>query len=138
MNKILTTFSLLMFNAVAICSCHSQLLMPIKGGTLARPSPSTRTHGDNYYIKPATDLSVRAVEDCRIVKVFVNQDSNKFVLAEGHFNASYGNLRNIYVTEGEIIRRGQVIGSLFASGSIFDNSLQIYLQKDGKAIIPNW
>ena len=138
MTRILRTFSLLMFCAVAIYSCHSQLLMPIKGGTLTKPSTSTRIHGDNYYIKPGGDLNVRAVEDCRVLKVFIGQDSNEFVLTQGHFNASYGNLMKIYVKEGERITRGQVIGSLFPSGVIFDNSLEIYLQKGDKAVVPNW
>jgi hypothetical protein len=138
MNRVPSLFFLLMFNALAISSCRGQLLIPIKGGTFLKPSPSARTHGDNCYIRPATDLYVRAIEDCRILKVFVSQDRNKFVLAQGHFNASYGNLMKIYVIEGTSIKRGQVIGSLFPADSIFDNSLEIYLRKDNKAFIPNW
>jgi hypothetical protein len=127
-----------MFNAVVLSSCRSQLLMPVKGGTFIKPSPSIITHGDNCHIKPATDLYVRAIEGCLILKVFVNQDSTKFVLAQGHYSASYTNLMKIYVTEGQSIRRGQAIGSLYPSDSIFDNSLEIYLQKNNKAVIPKW
>jgi peptidase M23-like protein len=135
------------FVLLAFYSCGNKLLNPVKGGVsyskqrqkksdskiVARPDVGTI-----LYIQPKRGLTVRAIEDCKISKTSFEKDSSISIFAKGSLDAGYGHISKCFVSKGDFIRKGHVIGELFPADSTFDNALTLSLFKDGKAVVPNW
>ncbi len=117
------------------------------GGTVYAGNPINRKNrfeyqpsekGNTVYLMPKNNLSVRAIENCQILAIVSTKDSVKIVVAKGKINAGYGNLNKCYVSKGDLIIRGQIIGELFSRDSVRDNSLSIFLEKNGQPFVPKW
>jgi hypothetical protein len=55
---------------------------------------------------PRGNLSVRAIEDCRILTVVTSEDSDQVILATGRFDVGYGNIRKSFVSKGDTVLKG--------------------------------
>ncbi len=122
-------------------SCGRVLLSPVKGGfyyrndSLVKGSPYIG--GDLNYIEVRKSLKVRAIESCVILNASKLEESY-YIMAIGKVTTGYYKLAKIFISKGDSIKKGQFIGELFSKDSVFDNSLQIVVLKNGKAIHPNW
>jgi len=139
MSRLTITHACLVAISMIAISCHQNLLRPVQGGQLLKPQDGRRRHGDNYYIKPDKDFEVRATEDSRIVSVISIKDQGTMIVAEGNFEAGYGNLMEASVINGQNVKRGDIIGRLFSRDSVADNYFEFSIKKrNGKTIDPNW
>lgn len=143
MRRSLSLF--LLFSSLS--SCSSKLLFPVQGGKThsmeirnkVMPGITTRQEeGNILYIHPNKNLNVKAIEECRIIKVIFSKETGFVVIAEGSYTVGYGNLQNCNVVKGNLVRKGSIIGELFPKDSISDNSLSLSMFKDGKLVPPNW
>ena len=121
-------------------SCTQKLLNPLRGGhyvPTSQGSDKIYIHGDVNYLEPGKSLTVRAIENCKILKS-MKQDGAFMILAKGKFNTAYYSLENSFVQAGDSIKKGQEIGMLFHKDSVLFNSLQIAVEKNGVFIRPKW
>lgn len=128
-------------------SCSRPLLNPLVGGTdftinqadnKGRYGTVVPKKGSLIFLTPSQNLNVRAIENCKVSFVYHAQDSSVFIVAEGVIVAGYGNLSKSFVTSGETVSKGQIIGRLYPRNSIGNNSLEISLRKGSTPIIPKW
>ena len=128
-------------------SCSRPLLNPLVGGTnftinqtdnKGRYGTVVPKKGSLIFLTPSQNLNVRAIENCKISFVYQAQDSSIFIVAEGLMVAGYGNLSKSFVTFGETVSKGQIIGRLYPPDSTGNNTLEISLRKGSTPIIPKW
>jgi hypothetical protein len=100
---------------VLVPSCTDKILKPLQRGELDRArstsreyNPENRPMGNSsvLYLVPRGNLSVRAIEDCRILTVVTSEDSDQVILATGRFDVGYGNIRKSFVSKGDTVLKG--------------------------------
>jgi len=91
--------------------CSNKLLNPIKNGTFGNEQKSIFKSSVYLFVYPNKSLDVCSVEKCK-VKIVKKIDNEYFILTEGKYEISYANLNECFVTEGEILRKGKIIGNI--------------------------
>ena len=142
--KFVLTIQLIIFLSFLLFeSCSNKLLRPISPNhsKVELKPPISDFKGEKpttIYLEPTDDLRVKASEKCKILSVSVTNDSSIIIVATGHNNIAYGRLAKCFVTKGSVIPQGYLIGELFSKDSVFDNSLELVIEKNGKYKFPKW
>lgn len=101
----------LMLTCFLLLNCNRKLLMPLSDGVFQQKNNTSYNHDVNFFIYPDSSLNVLASENCEI-KMIQKIDDEFYIIAIGKYEISYALLSEIFIKEGEKIKRGEKIGKL--------------------------
>lgn len=123
---------------------RGQLPWPVKGvmrepfGDTVNPVYGTRTHNPGIIIETPSSAEVRAIFDGRIIDISVLPEYGRYVVIEhGVYKSVYSNFSDTFITEGDLVQIGQVIGQAGTPDEPKGTALFFALFKEGSPIDPS-
>jgi hypothetical protein len=97
----------------------------LKGSTIVNSSEvSSYTNTTLFFQANNKGKDVRSIEDA-IVQTVAKIDSSFIIITQGQNKIAYGNLSQVYVHEGEHVKKKQPIGAISQSAMSPDNDLTV-------------
>ncbi|MXW64191.1 MAG: peptidoglycan DD-metalloendopeptidase family protein [Bacteroidetes bacterium SB0662_bin_6] len=123
---------------------RGQLPWPVKGvmrepfGDTVNPVYGTRTRNPGIIIETPSSAEVRAIFDGRIIDISVLPEYGRYVVIEhGVYKTVYSNFSDTFITEGDLVEIGQVIGQSGTPDEPKGTALFFALFKEGSPIDPS-
>lgn len=123
---------------------RGQLPWPVKGvmrepfGDTVNPVYGTRTRNPGIIIETPSSAEVRAIFDGRIIDISVLPEYGRYVVIEhGVYKSVYSNFSDTFITEGDLVQTGQVIGQAGTPDEPKGTALFFALFKEGSPIDPS-
>ena len=110
-------------NAIPISKINSKFLFPVNGKIIKGfgPFDNGNQHNDGINILVSTDQSIKASMSGKVAFVGSNLKSfGKMILIkhDSKFVSAYARINEFTVKEGEIVKKGQIIGTIFKNNTI--------------------
>ena len=123
---------------------RGQLPWPAKGvmresfGDTVNPVYGTRTRNPGIIIETLSSAEVRAIFDGRIIDISVLPEYGRYVVIEhGVYKTVYSNFSDTFISEGDFVQTGQVIGQAGTPDEPKGTALFFALFKEGSPIDPS-
>lgn len=118
----------------------SKFMRPVEGDIILDYGPkSNGQHNDGINIKAAKGTPVKAAENGVVVYAGnALKGSGNLVLVrhEDQWITAYAHMQDIKVAKGDIVRRGEAVGSVGATGSVSSPQLHFEVRRGTEAINP--
>jgi hypothetical protein len=85
--------------------------------------------GKPLFLNPIRTCKYELLKNVRLYLLSPTEDSATVILTKGKFYTGYAYFKKCYVSKGDAVTRGQIIGELFPYDSNFDNSLSLSIRK---------
>jgi hypothetical protein len=126
----MTTKVFMCIGLVFFFSCEKPLLNPLEGSVDIGKGykNSFNFQGRVIYFRPTKTLDVRSASSGRILRVIYLKDYGYIIIVQGKMKISYGYLAECFVKNDETVKRGEIIGRLFSTDSVSENSLAVSIE----------
>ena len=124
-------------NASPMAKINSKFLLPVNGQIVKDfgPFDNGNQHNDGVNILVSTDQSIKASMDGKVAFVGSNLKSfGKMILIKHNskFVTAYAKINEFNVMEGDIVKKGQIIGKIYKN-----NSIHFQIRKSRNPVDPN-
>ena len=124
-------------NTRSVSKINSKFLLPVNGKIIKDfgPFDNGNQHNDGVNILVLTDQSIKASMDGKVAFVGSNLKSfGKMILIkhDSKFVTAYAKINEFNVTEGDIVKKGQIIGKIYKN-----NSIHFQIRKSRNPVDPN-
>ncbi len=123
---------------------RGQLPWPVQGvmrepfGDTVNPVYGTRTRNPGIIIETPSSAEVRAIFEGRIIDISVLPEYGRYVVIEhGVYKSVYSNFSDTFITEGDLVQTGQVIGQAGTPDEPKGTALFFALFREGSPIDPS-
>ena len=124
-------------NTRSVSKINSKFLLPVNGKIIKDfgPFDNGNQHNDGVNILVLTDQSIKASMDGKVAFVGSNLKSfGKMILIkhDSKFVTAYAKVNEFNVMEGDIVKKGQIIGKIYKN-----NSIHFQIRKSRNPVDPN-
>ena len=124
-------------NTSLVSKINSKFLFPVNGKIVKNfgPFDNGNQHNDGVNILVLTDQSIKASMDGKVAFVGSNLKSfGKMILIkhDSKFVTAYAKINEFNVMEGDIVKKGQIIGRIYKN-----NSIHFQIRKSRNPVDPN-
>ena len=124
-------------NTIPLSKINSKFLLPVNGKIVKDfgPFDNGNQHNDGVNILVSTDQLIKASSSGRVAFVGSNLKSfGKMILIkhDSQFVTAYARINEFNVMEGDIVKKGQVIGKIYKN-----NSVHFQIRKSRNPVNPN-
>ena len=124
-------------NTSPVSKINSKFLFPVNGKIVKNfgAFDNGNQHNDGVNILVSTDQSIKASMDGKVAFVGSNLKSfGKMILIkhDSKFVTAYAKINEFNVTEGDIVKKGQIIGKIYKN-----NSIHFQIRKSRNPVDPN-
>ncbi len=124
-------------NITPVSTVNSKFLFPVNGKIVKDfgPFDNGNQHNDGVNILVSTDQSIKASKSGKVAFVGSNLKSfGKMILIkhDSKFVTAYARINEFNVTEGDLVKKGQIIGKIYKN-----NSIHFQIRKSRNPVNPN-